>query len=309
MMSTKGDRLQNTLAHLRGLWHAEQRCQCVNAVNEGAWSVQVLEPVLAALDWPRLPQGETGGPGAYFEWGGFNGVDVALISAGRALAFLELKDTCSNCVADLQKKLRSPAQLDAARYAVAAWFDGDAGFAIHSVRERMVGPLLARVRLFDPIPNLGMLARLAAPVLLETAPDGQTWLRRQEPDPAALHSRGEPRRAQRRFFEMLSDRLKISPPPTTREYGNSDPPTPTHAYAELPGIWPAGWGLAFRIDWRVNLLVCLFYRGSKCRVKGEDGSEQESFDGQSVDERTLAAFLDGRVLPHVERWHRDAIGR
>lgn len=84
------------------------------------------------------------------------------------------------------------------------------------------------------------------------------------------------------------------------------PPTPSHAFAELPGVLPDGWGLVFDFDTTVNDMQCFFYRNSNTK---QCGVGKWSFDGGdgTVDDVALGAFIEQRDLPQIERWRRDAI--
>jgi hypothetical protein len=298
---TNRDRLQRTLQHAHEVWRAEQSRQRKNAVNESTWTVEVIEPVLAALDWPRLRQGDLGGSGAYYEWPTKNNVDVALILGGEAAAYAELKQTLAGCTADLRKKLAKHPELGAVRWAVAGWFDGDAGFCLFALNHAGELEERHRVTLASVSRKPELLACFAAPVLRGDVASADAWLQLNCPQADPIVPRFMLRDVQARFFQVLQKKLGIPTPLETRfRLNDFDPPMPTYAYTELPGVLPDGWGIVFDIDPTVNDINCFFYERSPQKV---DEAGRWSIDSGKI-ERHVEAFIDRRVLPKIEERRR-----
>ena len=91
-MSTNLTRLRNTARFADELWKSERPNYDTNEGLEGLWSLLVIEPILLALEWPRLRQGARSSTGAYFEWPKKNRVDVALLHDGKPRVFAQLKN-------------------------------------------------------------------------------------------------------------------------------------------------------------------------------------------------------------------------
>ncbi len=303
-MPTKLDRLQSTVRHAEQLWREERQSQERNAVNEGAWSVQVIEPILISLDWPRLRRRDLRGTGAYFEWPAKHKVDVALLDHGAPRAFLELKDKHhgrQSCRNDLGNKLAEHVELRSARVAVAAWFQGEAGLCPYRIAPD--GSLTPGrvISLREASKDASLLVQLAAPVLLHDQPD-RLWMSSTESDAGPVIPRCHPRMIQRRFFQLLKARMGITASLEPRHRCKGvHPPTPTYAYVELPGVLPLGSGLVFDFDNTMNRLQCFFYRDGNQKI---GGSGTWDFDETGIDDAVLESFLEQRVLPEIERRRR-----
>jgi hypothetical protein len=60
----------------------------------------------------------------------------------------------------------------------------------------------------------------------------------------------------------------------------------------------------FGTDATVNDLQCSFFQNSNVE---KENVGRWSFDGRSIDDTVLNAFLDERVLPRIERWRSTAV--
>jgi hypothetical protein len=305
-LGTKLARLQSTVRYVEQLWYTEQQSQPKNSVNEGAWSVLVIEPILYALDWPRLLRRELSGTGAYYEWPAKHKVDVALLDCGEPAGFLELKGKHIRNKKfwenELGKKLRKhvkAVKLRSARVRVAAWFEGDeAGLCPYEVQADGSLRQGINVTLRDASQDASALAQLAAAVLLDRQSD-KVWLHSEERDAGPVIPRCNPRDFQRRFFELLTAKFNIGASLELRHRCRVfAPPTPTYAYTELPGILASGSGLVFDFDNTMNQLQCFFYRDGNRKV---DGTGKWSFDHTGMNDTVLEAFLNERVLPKIEQ--------
>jgi hypothetical protein len=298
------DRLKNTLVLAHQIWQAEERCQSRNATNESAWSVQVIEPVLAALDWRRLRQGDTKGTGAYYEWPGKNSVDVALLVNGEPKAYLELKKHRTSCRMDyMRARLDKHPGLRNARLAVAAWHE-HAGFDVYNVNPDATLTVQPMESLAAATQDLRPLAQLAYGVLANEVADVDAWLALPVPDANAVGSRFRPRDVQARFFELLREKLKLDEPLSPRHRCLiPHPPTPTYAFTELPSVLPKGWGLVFGIDPTINDIQCSFFRNSNTEL--ENVGRWRIDDG--LDDRVMERFLDERILPRIQMWREEAL--
>lgn len=302
-MHTNFDRLRETVSMAYQVWRSEQAFCRPNATNESAWSVQIVEPILAALQWPRLNRQELGGSGAFFEWPGKHQVDVALLENGGPKAFLELKQTHAGCREDLGRKLTRHPELRTATYAVAAWFLDSAGFAIYRIGSNAAVSNCSTIYLADAARDPSELASLAAPALQNSGRDPGAWLAQPCEDVNPVRERMRPRDVQDQFFTLLRQRLNVAVPiETRRSFSRHEPPTPTFAFAELPGVLPQGWGIVLDIDPTMNKVNCFFYRRSSRKAE-EVG---RSFDGGHLDEATLTSFLENDVMPVIEQWRREA---
>jgi hypothetical protein len=273
-------------------------------VNEGAWSVQVIEPVLAALDWPRLRRSGLDKTGAYFEWPGKHEVDVALLDFGNPCAFLELKDKHvgrSSCRNDLGNKLAWYPKLKGARFAVAAWFRNNPGFCIYDIRPDATLSSRAVVLLSDPRSTSFSFASFAKPVLLN-GKSVDDWMQAAVTDASPIEARCHPRVVQGRFFDLLGTRLTLTAPMALRHRCRSSaPPTPTYAFTELPGVLPAGSGIVFDFDNTMNQLQVFFYRDGNRKT---GWTPKWSFDETGINDTVLEAFIEKQVLPEIQRRRR-----
>jgi hypothetical protein len=298
MASTKRERLQATLHHAQETWNYEKSCAPKNAVNETAWSIQVVEPVLHALDWPRLLRRHLSGTGAFFEWPGKHQVDLALLEDGIPRAFLELKNDHAGCRRDLKRKIVKHPELRSCHLAGAAWFATAPGFCLYEVRadgSMVPGPSL---ELNDERQTVDNLASLAAPVLLGKIGVAD-WLQSFSPTSDPIFPRCRPRTVQCRFFELLRSKLGLGDSVETRyQCLTFEPPTPTYAYSDLPGILPLGEGIVFSFDSTMNQFQCDFYKNENRKV---GGTRKWSFDESGIDDGVLRAFIDEYLLPEIKR--------
>jgi hypothetical protein len=299
--NTKRDRLIATISHAHDLWKTEQFCQARNAVNEGAWSIQVIEPILAALDWQRLLRRRLDGTGAYFEWPGKHQVDVALLANGVPKAFLELKDKHvgkPSCHNDLKKKLRRHPELLSCHLALAAWFAGAAGFCLYAIQpDGSISPG-ACLPLSDGLKTSEGLAAIAGPVVLQNI-SAADWLNSPEEICKPIVPRCNPRDVQRRFFELLHAKLAIRETLETRfRCTTFEPPSPTYAYADLAGVLPQGQGLVFDFDNTMNQLQCFFYNNGNTKI---GATRRMSFDECGITDNMLLGFIDNYVVPEIAR--------
>lgn len=132
------------------------------------------------------------------------------------------------------------------------------------------------------------------------------WLNAEVRSPGPIRPRCAPRVVQRQFFDLLREKLKLAKPlELRRRFTTCDPPTPTFAFAELPGILPSGWGLNFDFDNTMNQLQCFFYRGSDTKIN-DVKTGKWSFDVSGIGESVLNSFLDERVVPAIGRLRRTA---
>lgn len=323
-MSTKLDRLRATFADAYESWGIEQRRfppLGKNAISESAWSVQVVEPVLAALDWPLLDRTAPGKTGAYFEWPTKNCFDVGLLVEGIPRAVVELKASPTTRRADCEEVLRSRfdgvesgkcsdwalQKARQARYAVAAWSasnkrSADCGFSVYRVERGRLG--LPHAPVFLGGTEVSSLARLAEPVLAGRM-DVEAWLISPALQGSAARPRFVPRERQAKFFDLLAKRLGLCKQlPVRHRCLTDDPPRPTFAYADLSEVLRPGWGLVFGIDPTVNDLQCSFFRDCNTEVENVG---RWPFGTGGIDDSTLTAFLEQRVLPKVEQWKAEAV--
>lgn len=303
-MGTKRDRLKVTLLDVERRWAVE--APQLHRKHESFWSLRVIEPVLAALDWPRLLQGDLSGTGAYFEWTGRrvgkHGVDIALLHTGVPRGFLELKDLRAGAEEHVARQLRRTDR-DRLRVpgmvAVAGWFEPLSSAIVYDVDEDASPVARGSATFRDVESAVDLLAPIAAAVLAGHGAQPTTWLNSFEADTTAVPPRCDSRDILRRLLESLETNLRCDQKlvPRHRRF-SPDPPTASIAYVDLPGI--LSYGLAFHVDTTTNRAQCLFYPDNNTHDR-VDRIGHFSFDGRTDHSAWINEFVCSRVIPEVNR--------
>ena len=295
------DRLRETIRAILARWRTAESYTPggVNAVHETTLTLVVMEPLLDALEWTRLSPDAPKNDGAAYEWPANNHVDIALLVNSIPVAFAELKDDQSKAAADLRKKLADKRfDLSSARIAVAAWWKKGPGLAWYELSVPQI-PLPKPKRTFavlEPTEEcVTGIADLARPVLLREATK-ELWLQQHLPSAEPPGMRIDLRKVQEQFFATLKSSLGLNcTMQLRRSVTDTQPATPTFAYADLPGVLPLGWGLVFQVHPTLEYLECFFYEGSDKMI---DKTRRFRFR-HSVTPNDIDKFITTFVMPHI----------
>jgi len=317
-MYTNRQRLHETVM----LACANNQVPSTHAQTEGNWSFVAVEPVLAALEWPRIAPAKRMAPdvnGAAYEWPNNHKIDAVLFVQGRGLAVMENKDTPWSARRDLLKPTllgkagdENRARLDSCTWGIYSWFRSGGGFGwIPYVDGKLDRERYCQLnfRRLAEIGGADSLAILARPVLTREVA-ASSWLDAPIDHACAIEPRFDLLAVQRSFFGTLVREVEscygISFTPNLFSWEYKDcRPTLTKACTDIPDLLPKGWGIAYGLHLSEGWIQCLFYRGTTTHDK--KSALIDYFDdvpGSDFVDR----FVRNKVLPGIER-HRQASPR
>jgi hypothetical protein len=308
MRITKQERLRKAVeqAYLRN------QLPPTHQQNEGGWAIMAVEPIFAALDWPRSPirwqngRKEFTSDGAAYEWPRNHAADLALLDHGVPIAVMEYKKRKLSARQDPlnEKKQAHVPNKSAIKYFMYSWHDDGGGFGWMPFRDSMPQTSEARIFELSASPNdsgLVAVAELARPVMLAQM-SATAWLESTTEDMPP-----EPRidmlRAQAWFFQSLQHAVheefgvSFVASPQIKKMGACTLPTATEAYTDIPGVVPTGWGIAMGLWGSEDLLKCYFYHGTKDHLKP---AEEYRF-AASITNEEVAQFVREQVVPRLRK--------
>jgi len=309
-MPTNRDRLHETVR----LAYANNQVPSTHAQSEGNWDFVAVEPVLAALDWPRIVPAKRMAPdinGAAYEWPNNHKIDAVLFVQGRGLVVMENKDTPLSARRALLKPTllgkagdENRTRLDSRTWGVYSWFRSGGGFGwIPYVDGKLDLDRDCRLHFKDVVEIGGAdrLAVLARPVLTREL-TADSWLDAPIDHACAVEPRFDLLALQRNFFETLAREIEscfgISFTPNLMSWETKDcRPTITKAYTDIPDL-PKFWGIAYALWTSESCLQCLFYRGTTTHDKKLALADYfDDVPGRDFVDR----FVHNKVLPGIER--------
>ena len=318
-MSTKRQRLHETLMLARKHYQVPP----THTQNESNWIVFAVEPVLAALEWPRVTPADRNAPeidGAAYEWPSKHKIDTVLFTRGYPIAVMESKDTPGNARRDLlsprlQTKVddKNRVRLSTCTWGIYSWFKDGGGFGWTPYADGNPGTSHDSLIHFKDLAKLGdadRLAQLARPVLTGQVSQS-SWLGTPIDDRSAIEPRFDLIKVQACFFETLKSEIdsryhtdiqvRLSCKGETR----NNLAAPGRAYSDLPPFLPPGWGVKCDLEPFEDYLQCLFFRGGKQHHK--PSAIKDNYHG--VPEPSFVDdFVRNKVLPRIEQ-HLEASRR